>query len=145
MLMEIHDALYAKMGQALYYAIAFVAAIGILAQYRLYEKAGQPGLAAVVPIWNVVVFMRIVGRPDRHAWLMLVPIYGQLYFIPKVWIEVVQSFGKRSMVDYVLVILLNGLYILNLAMSYETEYEGPVYGKPKPASSGKTNAQPSLA
>ena len=131
-LMELHDFFYSKMGNALYYALIFIAIISVVAQWRLYEKAGQPGIAAIVPIWNFIVFLQIVGRPASHLFLALIPIFGQLYFIPKVWIEVCQSFGKRSMMDYVMVILLNGLYILNLGLSYETEYKGPVYGRPFP-------------
>jgi hypothetical protein len=129
-LMGIHDFFYAKMGAALYYALVFIGVIALLAQWRLYEKAGQPGIAALVPVWNVIVFLKIVGRPASHGWLFLVPVYGQLYFMPKVWIEVVQSFGKRSMMDYVMVIAFNGIYILNLAMDDDTIYQGGVYGEP---------------
>lgn len=142
-LIGLHDFLYAKMGMALYYALVFLAIIAALAQWRLYEKAGQPGLAAIVPIWNVIVFLRIVGRPAKHAWLFLVPIYGQLYFMPKVWIEVVQSFGKRTTMDYVMVILLNGLYILNLAMDDDTVYQGGVYGEPPPLEAPHSLKKPS--
>jgi len=60
---------------------------------------------------------------------------------------VVQSFGKRSTLDYVLVIALNGLYILNLALDQDSEYVGPVYGEqeapPPPRSLKKPS--PSLA
>ncbi len=95
-----------------------------MAQWRLYEKASQPGIAAFVPIWNVIVFLSIVGRPASDAWKMLIPIYGQLYFLPKVWIEVCTSFGKTSKMDHVLVILLNGLYIMNLGLS-RGQVQGP--------------------
>ncbi len=61
--------------------------------------------------------------------------------IPKVWIEICQSFGKRSIMDYVSVILFNGIYILNLGMSYDTNYEGPVYGKGVAQASGSMNTQ----
>lgn len=146
-LISIHDFFYAKMGMAFYYALAFLAVIAGLAQWRLYDKAGQPGVAALVPGWNLVVFLRIVGRPAKHAWLFLIPIYGQLYFMPKVWIEVCNSFGKRSTLDHVLVIALNGLYILNLALDEDTLYQGPVYGAqqapPPPRSLKKPT--PSLA
>lgn len=146
-LIAIHDFFYGKMGQAFYYAIGFIAVVAALAQWRLYDKAGQPGYTALIPFVNLVVFLRIVGRPASHAWLFFIPLYGQLYFMPKVWIEVCQSFGKRSMLDYVLVILLNGLYILNLALDQETEYVGPVHGKqvaPPPPRSLKKSS-PSLA
>ncbi|MCB0817743.1 MAG: hypothetical protein KDB77_09535, partial [Flavobacteriales bacterium] len=128
-LMNIHDAVYRVLGDSMYFILGFLALVAVVAQWRLYEKAGQPGVASVVPIWNFIVFLKIVGRPASHLFLALIPVFGQLYFIPKVWIEVCQSFGKRTMLDYVMVILFNGLYILNLGLSYETEYEGPVYGR----------------
>ena len=146
-LKRFHDYFYytLELGDAFYYAVGFIAAIAILAQWRLYEKCRQPGLAAFVPIWNVIVFMRIVGRPDRDAWKMLIPIYGQLYFIPKVWIEVVQCFGKRSIMDYILVLALNGLYILNLALSND-QYLGPLRGQaPLPKAHKVGAARPQLA
>jgi signal peptidase I len=123
----IHDDL--EVGDSMYYIFGFFVIIGLVAQWRLYEKAGQPGWACLVPVYNMIVFLKIVGRPASHLFLFFIPIVGQLYFLPKVWIETAQSFGKRSMVDYVLVIALNGLYILNLGMSYDTKYIGPVYGK----------------
>ncbi|MBX2978034.1 MAG: hypothetical protein KF905_01970 [Flavobacteriales bacterium] len=141
----IHDFFYHQMGVAFYYMLMFLAVIAAMAQWRLYDKAGQPGWAALVPVLNVIVFLRIVGRPASDAWKMLIPIYGQLYFIPLVWIEVCQSFGKRSTLDYILVIALNGLYILNLAMSDDTQYMGPVHGNQAPPPARKLSSQPSMA
>jgi hypothetical protein len=135
-LINLHDALYAQMGYALYYTLGLLAVIAALAQWRLYEKAGQPGIA---------VFLRIVGRPARDGWKMLIPIWGQFYFIPKVWIEVCQSFGKRTTLDYILVIVLNGLYILNLALSENTRYQGPVHGKLPPPPSRRLRTQAAQA
>jgi signal peptidase I len=140
---HIHAYFYQHFGDSMYYILGFFLVLSVVAQWRLYEKAGQPGVAAVVPIWNFIVFLRIVGRPANHLWLFLIPVFGQLYMIPKVWIELCQSFGKRSLLDYVLVILLNGLYIFNLGMSYDTEYLGPVYGKHIPENDN--HAHPSLA
>jgi hypothetical protein len=140
-----HDYFYhtLRLGHAFYYALGFIAAIAILAQWRLYEKCRQPGLAAFVPVWNVVVFMRIVGRPASDGWKMLIPVWGQLYFIPKVWMEVIACFGKTSLLDKALVIFFNGLYILNLALSDE-QYLGPLRGQaplPKSHKVGRSNPQ----
>ena len=144
-LMNIHDFFYDKMGNAFYYALIFLAIIAIVAQWRLYEKAGQPGIASIIPIWNIIAFVKVVGRPASHAWLFFVPIWGQLYFMPKVWIEICQSFGKRSMLDYVLVIIFNALYILNLGLSYETTYKGPVYGQQAPPAPPPQAHRPMMA
>ncbi len=120
--------MYATMGDGVFVLAIIIGFIGIVAQWKLYEKAGQPGIASIVPIWNLIVFLRIVGRPASHIFLFLIPIYGQLYMIPKVYFELCNSFGKRSIVDYILVIVFNGFYVLNLGLSYEAEYQGPSYG-----------------
>jgi signal peptidase I len=127
---NVHDSIHAQIGDAMYFVAIFIVVVALLAQWRLYEKAGQPGLSAFVPIWNIVVFLRIVGRPDKQWWWFFIPIWGQLWFLPKVWIEVIHCFGKRTTTDKVLVILLNGLYIMNLALSYDARYLGPKYGNP---------------
>lgn len=144
-LVDLHDSLYTQMGSALYYAIGFITIIALLAQWRLYEKCRLPGMAAFVPVWNVIVFLKIVGRPASDGWKFLIPVYGQLYFLPKVWIEVVQCFGKRSLLDYVLVFLLNGLYILNLAMDDDAQYLGPLYGQQEPPKPTKLTPRPMMA
>ncbi|HRN37259.1 MAG TPA: DUF5684 domain-containing protein, partial [Flavobacteriales bacterium] len=113
---HIYQFVYGNLGQSLFYILGFLTLFGVVAQWRLYEKAGQPGLASIIPVWNLIVFLKIVGRPANHLWLFLIPFYGQFYLLPKVWIELCQSFGKRTMLDYVLVVLLNGLYIFNLGL-----------------------------
>ena len=137
--------LYNQFGGSLFYILGFMVVLSVVALWRLYEKADQPGVAAVVPVWNMVIFLKIIGRPAWHLLLFFIPIYGQLYLIPKVWIELCQSFGKRSLLDYVLVVLLNGLYIFNLGMSYDTDYEGPVFGKPTLPHAANHGHRPSLA
>lgn len=101
-------------------------ALGLIGKLALFSKADQPYWAAFVPLFDVVITMRIVGRPDRHAWLLLVPVYN-IYFVFKVCIELAQSFGKTTTTDYVLACLFNVLYILNLALAYSVEYKGPAY------------------
>ncbi|HOZ40525.1 MAG TPA: DUF5684 domain-containing protein [Flavobacteriales bacterium] len=142
-LIGIHDMLYAKMGVVLYYVLFLMVVVGAMAQYRLYTKAGQPGYTALVPVLNVIVFLKIVGRPSKDGWKFLIPVWGQFYFLPKVWIEVCKSFGKTSTLDYVLVIVLNGLYILNLALDEDTRYMGPLYGQKAPPPPRKLSHDPS--
>ena len=119
---------YTRFGDAMWYILGFFVLVGVVAQWRLFDKAGQPGWTCLVPILGQINYLKIVGRPASHLLLFLIPGYN-VYLVIKVWIETAQSFGKRTIVDYVLVVLLNGLYILNLGMSYDTHYVGPVYGK----------------
>jgi len=102
--------------------------ISLAGKARMFAKADQPPIAALVPIWDLVIVLKMVGRPVSHLAFLLVPVYN-VYFAFKLLIEIAQSFGKRSVVDYVLVCVFNVFYLLNLALAYNEEYEGPVYGK----------------
>lgn len=138
------SSIYNQLGDSIFYLLGFALIMSVVAMWRLYDKAGQPGYLALIPGVNMVVFLKIIGRPAWHIVLFFIPIYGQLYLIPKVWIELCQSFGKRTLLDYVLVVLLNGLYIFNLGLSYETRYVGPAHGRNFPLKD-PVAARPSLA
>ena len=58
---------------------------------KLFMKCEQPIWAALVPGHNVVIAMRILGRPDAHALLFLVPVFN-IYFFFKTVIELAQAF-----------------------------------------------------
>ena len=131
--------------------LCIIVFMGIVGQWALYSKCDLPGFAALVPVWNVSVFLRIVGRPSNQGWLVMVPplvmllsilfipnlivgaVIGGLIMLPwawfmiKVYVEVCQSFGKRNMSSYILIVIFNGLYLFNLALSQDEKYEGPIY------------------
>lgn len=110
--------------------IALLLLIGAVAKWRMFVKCNQPGLAAIVPIWDFAVVLRIVGRPAWHLVYFLIPVF-HVYFAVRLLIEIAQSFGKRSVIDYIFVVVFNLFYLLNLALAYNEEYQGPVYGVDK--------------
>ena len=65
--------LQSTFGEGLWVIIPFFAFIGIVAQMRLYAKADQSAVSAIVPVWNVITFMKVIGRPAWHALYMIVP------------------------------------------------------------------------
>lgn len=46
----------------------------IVAEWKVYTKAGQPGWAVLIPIYNFYVLLKIVGKPGWWLLLMLVPL-----------------------------------------------------------------------
>lgn len=107
--------------------VSIVAFITIVAQMALFEKCHQEWWAALVPVYNVIVFLRILGRPAWHLVFFLVPLYN-IYFGFKLLIEICQCLGQTRTADYILVIILSGLYVFHMAMTEEIKYLGPVYG-----------------
>ncbi len=119
-----------EMSGAMASAVTFLSIIALGANAKLFIKCDQPVWAALIPGYNVVVAMRILGRPDHHALLFLIPGFN-LYFFLRTVIELAQAFGKRTYTDYVLATVFNVFYVLNLSLAYQEEYQGPVYGQDK--------------
>ena len=72
--------------------LAFVVLM-IAALWKVFVKAGEPGWAAIVPIYNYVVLDRIAGRPTWWIllWLLIAPIP---YII--VSFDIAKRFGKGA-------------------------------------------------
>jgi hypothetical protein len=64
----------------------FVWLIATAANLKLFAKCDQPAWAVFVPGYNVVVAMRIIGRPDWHAAFFLVPGFN-VYFAFRTMME----------------------------------------------------------
>jgi hypothetical protein len=61
--------------------------------WKTFTKAGKPGWACLVPIYNMVVLLQIAGRPVWWLLLMFIPIVGLVVsFI--VMIDIAKAFGK---------------------------------------------------
>lgn len=61
----------------------------VASMWIVYEKAGQPGWAAIVPIYNVIIFCRMAGY---SGWWCLTWLFGVTPAI--VTYKVANSFGK---------------------------------------------------
>ncbi|MBP9758888.1 signal peptidase I [Candidatus Dojkabacteria bacterium] len=72
-----------------------VMVIMIAAMWKIFAKAGKPGWAAIVPIYNMIVLLEIVGKPAWWVVLMFVPVVNAVMMI-LVSIELAKVFGKGS-------------------------------------------------
>lgn len=75
--------------------IVYVAFMVFLAvtMWKVYAKAGEPGWASLVPIYNVCVWLKIAGKPMWWVLLLWIPIVGLVLAILAV-IEFAKRFGK---------------------------------------------------
>ncbi len=65
----------------------------VVCQWKIYSKAGKPGWACLVPIYQLVVLMEIVKKPVWWIILMMIPIVNVVVLI-LVFIELAKAFGK---------------------------------------------------
>lgn len=106
-------------------SLLFMLAIFIFYVYvgwRIFEKADQPGWASIIPIYNLVVTLRIVGRPMWWVILFLIPVINliPLIIVP---IDLAKSFGKGTGFGIGL-LLLGPIFGPVLALGGAT-YQGP--------------------
>ena len=72
--------------------------IGILViagMWKVFTKAGKPGWAAIIPIYNVVVLLQIAGKPLWWIVLLFIPIVN-IVIAAMVMINVAKAFGKGT-------------------------------------------------
>lgn len=48
----------------------------LVAIWKIFDKAGKPGWAAIIPIYNIVVLFQVVGLSSWLVLLLLVPFLG---------------------------------------------------------------------
>lgn len=58
-----------------------VSVLLIIAQWFIYEKAKQPGWAVLIPFYNMIVLLKIVGRPVSWIFWILQVIVFEILFI----------------------------------------------------------------
>lgn len=82
-----------------------VAAVSIISMWKIFTKAGKPGWAAIVPVYNMVVLYQIVGM--NPLWLLLligsiIPfvnfIVAIAYFVITILVNIklAKAFGKSG-------------------------------------------------
>ena len=64
---------FGGLSMGIYVAAIIIAFIALISQMSLYAKAGQPAVAALVPVWNVIIFCKVLGRPALHSLWLIVP------------------------------------------------------------------------
>jgi hypothetical protein len=65
----------------------------IACNWKIFTKARQPGWAVLIPIYNIIVMLRIIGRPWWWLLLMFIPIVNIVILI-MVTYEMAKAFGK---------------------------------------------------
>lgn len=61
------------------YVLAFFHAILVLiiaGMWKIFTKAGQPGWAAIIPIYNTYILLKIVKKPVWWLLILLIPLVG---------------------------------------------------------------------
>jgi hypothetical protein len=72
-----------------------VSLIEIVGAWYMFQKAGEPGWAAIIPIYNYLIAIKIAGKPWWYLLLMLIPVVNLIIYIV-VLDGLAKSFGKGT-------------------------------------------------
>lgn len=103
--------------------IGLIIAVLIIAAYwRIFSKAGQPGWAAIIPIYSTFVLLRIVGRPWWWFIMLLIPVVNIIFGLILVH-DLSKSFGHGF--GYTLGLLFLSLIFIPILGFGGSQYAGP--------------------
>ncbi len=88
-----------------------IGVIMIISLWKIFQKAGKPGWAAIVPVYNSWVLLEIVGYPGWWAILSLVPFVNLFPAVMMIiaYYKLAKLFGKSD-----------GFAVCNIFFSYVT-------------------------
>ncbi len=94
----------------------------IISFWKIFEKAGKPGWASIIPVYNIIILLEIIGKP--WWWLLLLLIPG-VNIIFGIWMFNLLSisFGKNEGFTVGLV-LLPFIFLPILGFGQDS-YKGP--------------------
>jgi hypothetical protein len=69
--------------------------IMLAAMWKLFAKAGEPGWAIIIPIYNIIVLLKVSGKPWWWLFLFIIPIVGIVIAL-LANIGLAKNFGKGT-------------------------------------------------
>jgi hypothetical protein len=87
------ESMFPEMGLGMILFYIAVMVVFIIAEWRIYEKGGQPGWAVLIPFYNIYVLLKLVGRPGWWLLLLLIPVVNLIVAIIVIN-DLSKSFGQ---------------------------------------------------
>ncbi len=95
--------------------------ICIISLWKIFEKAGEPGWAALIPIYNIIILLKIVGRPIWWIVLLLIPFVNIIFGII-LYLDLAKAYNKST--GFAVGLILLGVIFLPILAFDSSEYVG---------------------
>jgi signal peptidase I len=99
------------------------AALMLIGLYKTFEKAGEKGWKAFIPVYNFLVWLKIIKKPWWWIFLILIPTVG-FYMLAIMMVLLSNCFGKRKFIDHVIAVLGYFIWLPYLGFSKNVKFTG---------------------
>ena len=103
-----------------------IVVLTIVSVWKIYTKAGKPGWACLIPIYNLLVLLKIVGKPWWWLFLFIIPLVNIVFGI---WVTnlLSKSFGKNE--GFMIGLLFLPIIFYPILGLGDAKYAGPAGAK----------------
>jgi hypothetical protein len=115
------------LGFGYYLFLLLVGVFSIVCLWKVFVKAGKPGWAAIIPIYNIITELEIIGRPWWWLLLLFIPLVNIVIGIIVIF-DLAKVFGKSTGFGFGL-LFLSVIFMAILAFG-DAKYLGPIAGQP---------------
>jgi len=113
-------------GVGTYIFAILLCVVMIAAMWKVFTKAGKPGWAAIIPIYNVIVLLDIAGKPAWWIVLYLIPIVNFVMLI-LTYVALAEKFGKGG--GFAMGLVFLGVIFFPILGFGGAQYRGPALAK----------------
>jgi len=106
--------------------------INLASMWKLFIKANRPGWFSIIPIYNTVVWLQIIGRPIWWVFLYFIPVVNFVFGIIILY-DFMKAYGKDNLGFFLGMLILPFVFFPILAFG-SAQYVGPVANKKTVAS-----------
>lgn len=102
------------------YFLAIIASIA--GMWKIFQKAGEEGWKAIIPIYNLIILLKVIGKPWWWLFLFCIPLVN-IYAAVMVCYLLAKSFGKD--VGFAVGIFFLGFIFIPMLGFGSARYIGP--------------------
>lgn len=99
-----------------------VVVVEIAAIWTVFQKAGRPGWAAIIPIYNLIVMLQVAGKPVWWILLFLIPLVNIVIGI-LMYAGIAKNFGKGT--GFALGLIFLGFIFFPILAWSDATYQPP--------------------
>ncbi|MFO7723687.1 MAG: signal peptidase I [Bacteroidales bacterium] len=105
--------------------LLIIYAVGIITGLALvFPKAGKPFWGALIPVYNIYLWLRIIGKPLWWFIFLIIPFIN-IFMVMLMLVETAKTFRKYQMWEQGAAVIFAFIYIPYLGLSRQEEYTHP--------------------